>query len=131
MNACSDSGLPRVCSARPARNSPVPDAERQSRALGVAPVAARVSVMFFVVKSTDGLRRESVIVAVGHDPQPLSDVRSADARSADIERPCGVTLDFQVRENKVEPSEAVLACNLLAKDDARAALRDEPVPSGP
>lgn len=36
VNACSDSGLLRVCSARPARNSSVPDAECQSRALGVA-----------------------------------------------------------------------------------------------
>lgn len=70
-------------------------------------------------------------IGVGHDPQPLPDVRSADARSAEIERPCGVALDFQVRENKVEPHEAVRACNLFAKDDARAALRDEPVPSGP
>jgi len=68
---------------------------------------------------------------VGHEPKPLSDVRSADARSADIDRPDGVTFDFQVSVNKVEPSEAVLACNLLAKDDRRSALRDEPVPSGP
>lgn len=34
--ACSESGLPRVCSAQPARNSSDPDAECQSRALGVA-----------------------------------------------------------------------------------------------
>jgi hypothetical protein len=33
--------------------------------------------------------------------------------------------------NKVEPREAVLACNLLSKDFPRAALADEMVPGGP
>jgi hypothetical protein len=32
---------------------------------------------------------------------------------------------------KVEPLKAVAACNLLAKDDWRAALADEPVERGP
>jgi hypothetical protein len=53
-------------------------------------------------------------------------MRSADARSAEIDRPEGVTLCFHVSVYKVEPSEAVLACNLLANDDWRAALADEP-----
>ena len=33
--------------------------------------------------------------------------------------------------NKVEPVKAILACNLLAKDDARAALADEVVEDRP
>jgi hypothetical protein len=58
-------------------------------------------------------------------PQPLSDVRSAEARSAQIDRPEGVIRSFQVSRNKVEPLEAVAARNLLSKDRCRAALRDE------
>jgi hypothetical protein len=49
-------------------------------------------------------------------------VRRTEARSAEIERPDGVARSFQVSLNKVEPSKSVLARNLLAKDDARAAL---------
>src|SRR5690606_17741998 len=48
-----------------------------------------------------------------------------------IDRPAGVTRDFQVRLYKVEPSEAVLACNLLAKNDCRTALLDEVEPGRP
>lgn len=50
MNACSLSGLPRVISARPARNSSVPDAERPRLALGVAhdPVIAAICAELFV-----------------------------------------------------------------------------------
>jgi hypothetical protein len=61
----------------------------------------------------------------------LSDVRGADARSAQIRRPDGVTRSFQVKLYSVEPLKAVLACNLLAKDDWRAALADEMVERGP
>ena len=64
-------------------------------------------------------------------PEPLSDVGRADARSAEIDRPAGVARSFQVSLYKVEPSEAVLACNLLTKHDVRAALADEMVESGP
>jgi hypothetical protein len=46
-------------------------------------------------------------------------------RSAGIDRPAGVALAFQVSEYSVEPHEAVLACNLLAKDDERAVGADE------
>jgi hypothetical protein len=70
-------------------------------------------------------------VVVGHPIQSLSDVRCADARSAQIGSPCGVARGFQVSAYKVEPREAVLAGNLLAKDDWRAALADEPVERGP
>jgi len=58
-------------------------------------------------------------------------VRRTDARSAEIDRPDGVTRSFQVSVNKVEPLKAVAACNLLAKHDARVALRDETEPDGP
>jgi hypothetical protein len=66
------------------------------------------------------------------DPvETLADVGSADARSAEIDRCEGVTRSFHVRVNKVEPSEAVLACNLLTKADRRAALSGEPVEMWP
>jgi hypothetical protein len=58
-------------------------------------------------------------------------VRSADARSAGIDRPDGVTRTFQVSRYKVEPREARLACNLFPKADVRAALADEPKEIGP
>jgi hypothetical protein len=47
-------------------------------------------------------------LGVGHKVQSLPDVRSTEARSAGIDRPDGVTRSFQVRRNKVEPSERVL-----------------------
>jgi hypothetical protein len=58
-------------------------------------------------------------------------MRRADARSAQIDRCCGVVRSFQVSVYKVEPSEAVLARNLFAKDNWRAALRDETEHLGP
>jgi hypothetical protein len=64
-------------------------------------------------------------------PEALSDVRRADARSAEINRPTGVARCFQVSVYKVEPTEAVFACNLLTKDDVRAALADEVVEGWP
>jgi len=64
-------------------------------------------------------------------PEALSDVRRADARSAQISRPDGVSRCFHVSAYSVEPAEAVLARNLLSKDDCRAALVDEHVESGP
>lgn len=69
--------------------------------------------------------------SLGKPPEPLSDVGRADARSAEIDRPAGVIRSFQVSLYKVEPSEAVLTRNLLAKDDVRSALRDEPVEGRP
>ena len=58
-------------------------------------------------------------------------MRRADARSAEIDRPAGVARCFQVSLYKVEPTKAVFACNLLTKDDWRAALADEVVESWP
>lgn len=63
-------------------------------------------------------------MGVGRPVQPLPDVRAADARSAQIGRSDGVARCFQVSLYKVEPHEAVRACNLLAKDCWRAALLD-------
>jgi hypothetical protein len=73
----------------------------------------------------------SCVQGIGHPVEPLSDVRRADARSAEIGSPCGVARGFQVSAYKVEPLKAVFARNLLAKDDWRAALADEPVERGP
>ena len=49
-------------------------------------------------------------IGVGHGakPNPLSDVRSADARSRDICRPNGVAFVFQVSTHSVEPPEAII-----------------------
>jgi hypothetical protein len=55
----------------------------------------------------------------------------ASARSAQIGRPKGVSLCFQVSRYMIEPHHGILACNLLAKDDCRATLLDEPVPVRP
>jgi hypothetical protein len=58
-------------------------------------------------------------------------MRRADARSAQIRRPDGVALSFQVIVNKVEPVEAVFARNLLPIDAVRLADSDEVMPSRP
>jgi len=54
-------------------------------------------------------------IGVGHEPQSLSDVRCADARSWQIRRRNGVICVFQVSANMIEPSEAIRSSNLLAK----------------
>ena len=68
---------------------------------------------------------------VGHPVQSLAYVRRTDARSANIKRPCGVALAFQVSLYKVEPSEAVRTRHLFAKDCDRAALADKVEEEGP
>jgi hypothetical protein len=73
----------------------------------------------------------SRLVGVGHEEQPLSLVRSADACSRQIRRCAGVASSFQVSEYKIEPRPAKFARNLLSKDDCRATLRDEMEPHGP
>jgi hypothetical protein len=57
--------------------------------------------------------------------KPLPDVGRTEARSAGINRPEGVSRSFHVSLYKVEPSKAVFARNLFAKDDCRLALLDE------
>jgi hypothetical protein len=68
---------------------------------------------------------------VGHPEQPLSDVRRADARSAQIGGPDGISDCFQVSTYSGEPFTSILARNLFSKDRCRAALGDEAVKSGP
>jgi hypothetical protein len=72
-----------------------------------------------------------VVQPFSDKPETLTDVRGADARSAQICRPNGVARCFHVSAYSVEPAEAVLACNLLSKDNWRAALVDEHVEGGP
>jgi hypothetical protein len=50
---------------------------------------------------------------------------------AQYDRPNGVVFAFQVCAYSIEPSVAHCAFNLLAKDDVRAALRDEIEPDRP
>jgi hypothetical protein len=69
----------------------------------------------------------SAAVGVGHPVEPVSDVRSTDARRRERDRPDPVSQAFQVILYKVDPSICVFARNLLSKDDCRAALADEPV----
>jgi hypothetical protein len=54
---------------------------------------------------------------LSNKPEALADVRGTDARSAQISRPDGVARCFHVRLYSVEPAEAVLARNLLSKDN--------------
>ena len=54
---------------------------------------------------------------VGHEEQPLADVRRPTARSTQIRTPDGVTRSFQVQVNKIEPPEGLLAAKLLANND--------------
>jgi hypothetical protein len=58
-------------------------------------------------------------------------VRRTDARSAQIGTPAGISIAFHVSAYSGEPLPAILARNLLSKDDWRAALGDEAVKSGP
>jgi hypothetical protein len=73
----------------------------------------------------------STAVGLGHEEEPLSDVRRARARSWGITRPDGVVDSLQVRRNNVEPRPASRTRNLFAKNDVRATLADEPEPCGP
>jgi hypothetical protein len=81
--------------------------------------------------SCEPSRPASSFVGDSHEVEPLSLVRSTDARRCKICRPAGVTLFFQVSENSVEPPESIRARNLLSKHDWRAALADETEPLGP
>jgi hypothetical protein len=63
--------------------------------------------------------------------QPLADHWRADARSAQIGSPDGISHSFQVSSYSSEPFTSIRARNLFSKDDWRLALRDERVKSGP
>jgi hypothetical protein len=73
----------------------------------------------------------SLAFGVSHEPEPLPDVERADTCSRETTRPDGVVLRFHVIANTVEPSVSNRCFNLFAKDDARAALRDELEPDRP
>jgi hypothetical protein len=74
---------------------------------------------------------QSRAAQVGHPVEPLPDVRSADARSAQIGSCPVIGHSFQVSEYSGEPIPASLACNLLAKHDWRLAGSDEFCKHGP
>ena len=67
----------------------------------------------------------------GSEPEPLTEVRRTDPRSAEIKRPDGVARSFQVSVNKVEPREAKFRTNLLPQDDWRPDCSNELEPDGP
>jgi hypothetical protein len=71
------------------------------------------------------------VFGVGTEVQPLPDVRRTDAARSKYDRPNGVRRRFQVNVNKVEPAVSNRCCNLLSKDDWRAALPDEAYPMWP
>jgi hypothetical protein len=89
--------------------------------LGCRPFSIRAIIFFgsFIAVFT------LLAVGVGHPKQSLSDMRSAEARSAQIDRPAGVARCFQVSLYKVDPSKSVFTRNLLTKDDTRSTLADE------
>ena len=66
---------------------------------------------------------------VGHPDSPpeqaLTEMRSADPRSAQIGGPDGIAQCFQVSAYSGEPRPSIRARNLLSKDDWREALGDE------
>jgi hypothetical protein len=78
-----------------------------------------------------GVSFQSRADAVGHPVQPLSPVGRADARSAQIGSPAGISQSFQVKANSGEPFTSILARNLLSKHRCRSPLGDEIVKSGP
>jgi hypothetical protein len=100
-------------------------------AVRLLPVPSRSPIRSFIARCASGDLLSSFATGVGHEPQSLSDMRRADARSRQYGRPAGVTLSFQVRENKVEPTVANRRFNLLAKHSVRSRLFDELEPCGP
>jgi hypothetical protein len=70
-------------------------------------------------------------LGVGTEVQPLPDVRRTDAARSKYDRPNGVRRRFQVNVNNVEPAVSNRCCNLLSKDNCRAALADEACPMWP
>jgi len=68
---------------------------------------------------------------VGHEENPLPLVRRADARSAQIGGPHGISRSLQVTAHSGDPFEPSRARNLLCKEHWRSALGDEPEKSGP
>jgi len=65
-------------------------------------------------------------LVVGHEVNPLPDVRRPDAASREIDRPAGVVHLLHFSEKSIEPTDSNRRTNLFSKDDCRAALADEP-----
>lgn len=83
--------------------------------------SSKVSFVFAVSEAV-GLAHPDVI-------KSLTDMRAAEARSAQIARPEGVARSFQIVRYKIEPVHR--ARNLLSKHDWRSALLDKPEPRRP
>ena len=137
--ACSFNGLAlrsiAACDARPSR---------QSLVVGVAQPAnftacSKLAVCFLPstvrpVASIFSMLTERPplgVFGVGHPEQSLTDVRRADARSAQIGGPDGISQRLQVSAYSGEPFAPIAACNLLSKDCWRTALSDKPEHFGP
>jgi hypothetical protein len=75
--------------------------------------------------------RASAARQVGHEPEALSDVRRADARSAQTDRRDGESKVLQVSANSADPVEANRCFNLFTKENSRSALADELAPNRP
>ena len=103
---------------------------RQARSYTQVVDSLALHPLFRTLRRTIDFTASSRFV-VGHEPQPLPDVRRADARSRQIGGPDGIACRFQVSANSGEPRPASLARNLLSKRDWRSALADEAVPLGP
>jgi hypothetical protein len=85
----------------------------------------------FIVSSLACPFFQSRADGVGHPEKPLSDVRRARARSAQISGPDGISQCFQVSTYSSEPFTSILARNLLSKDRCRTALGDKAKELGP
>jgi hypothetical protein len=73
----------------------------------------------------------SLALGVGHPVQAGSDVRCAEARSREYDRPAGVVAVFQVILYIVEPAMPDRRFNLFSKNNWRAALLNETEPIWP
>jgi hypothetical protein len=126
--------LVRVCPRVPRAIAPSPPDESPSCRSGDGHAASSATSFTGLLFLSAWLRLapfQSLVVVVGHEPNPLSHVRRADTASRQTGMPDCVVDSFQVRLNKVEPPVPNRCFNLFAKDDRRAALLDEPEPMGP
>jgi hypothetical protein len=111
--------------------SPIRSSRERTDPSGFTPVSAipGLSLWSRVVGVAQDAQTKSEIV--GEPVIPLADVRRPNARRCKIRRPDGKVVSFQVIENKVDPSVASLARNLLSKDACRAPEADEMVKGRP
>src|ERR1700744_974208 len=129
--AVSRAGASAASVAIAAKSGPCDPIALPTVGVGHDAIRAAPSIVRFPRTNVSLPRAPSAVIGVGHEESSVSDVRRADARRRKSDRSAGVTHGFQVSENKVDPRPDSFACNLLAKDDWRAALADEPVPGRP